>query len=115
MRTEIKLKYCNVSFDEHFDDSTKTMSYWSTVDFAYGDKATSMELVFSNTMDHRVRDKVRDILIPLLKCSEKDIYLEDCWLMVQGYREEQKHHTARLLGIVAEAEREFEEMIKANK
>lgn len=115
MRTEVPLKYCKVSFtdDWHSDHQSKKMvqTLYATVEFAWGEKANPLALAFSLNMDKRIEAKAREILAPLLKVdAQKDIYLEDTWLMVQGYTEDTKHYVTHLIGIVREFEAQFDHM-----
>jgi hypothetical protein len=110
MTTEIKTKYTNISFNE--DVSGPDVCLYVSVNFAWGQKADPMALLFAVTMDHFVEAEVRRRLAEELGVEPiKDIALEDTWLMVQGYSQDEKHLTVKVISIVKAAEAEFDRML----
>jgi len=112
MRVEIKTKYTTVSFNEDHDGSTPIL--YSTVEFAWSEKddVPDMARLFAVNMDQVVENEIRRRLAEELSADPvKDIYLEDTWLMIQGYSADEKHHTTKIVPIVMAIEAEFDRML----
>lgn len=111
MTVEVKTKYTTTRFVDDYDGTDRVL--YCTVDFAWGDKADPLALLFSVNMDNFLLAEVRKRLAEKLSLDpKKDIALEDTWLMIQGYSEDDKHFTTELVSIVKAAEAEFDRMME---
>jgi hypothetical protein len=118
MRTTVDTKYAKVHFCEEFesDKLDDHMVIWANVEFAWTEKANPISKAFGNNMDQRILSKVRSVFADLLKLDSevinKEIYLEDCDLVVNCLTVETKHVATYLIGIVKQFEYEFDRMLE---
>lgn len=113
MENFINLKYCSISFGDERANEKPVL--WVAVNLNRHDtKSDPFSLLFAMMMDTKIESKARELIGSLISNSasiNKDIYLEDNYLLIHNYNIENKHIVLKIIPIVTECEKEFDSLI----
>jgi len=112
METEIKTKYCKISFHEEVDSGN--FFNWAAVDFAWKDSDSPMSLIFTQLYDEFLLKEIRECFGDVVMNPIKDIYLEDVSIQVVIPRDK-KHLGIKLLGVVESVETLFDNTYESSR
>jgi hypothetical protein len=106
MTSTVPTKYTRVIFsEEDFGEDQPTR--YSTVDFVWEPSKEPLSIAFAILMDKWIETEARKVFATDLD-PEKDIYLEDTWLMINWEKETGKENLIKILDVVRRAEERFD-------